>query len=371
MLSREVTDLLSIKYQGLFDDQEHCFMLLAAKRDSGDADTPAELTNGPLFDLSPDLFIWVAQKHLENDSGHLVARDVMSNISAAGLSGCYGKIVDMLAEAGHRERAAQIWRADVASHMDVFREYLRARKAVSRYDDLPEASRKGSAPNRFQRQMAEAYSKKRTLALEALDGFERWASHYGIAERHIEQIGSWREEIEGEAMRKLPPPEKTPMSTELFWQIIAEAQSSSESETILRIEDRVAKLSAKAIRDAAKTVQLHLQDAYRQDVWALAYLLQGGCSDDAFEEFRNWMILQGHAVFQDILTDPDAFDPARISGADFGAAGGLMSAFENAYLARSGKPLILPRGKGNRIKLDEQSFADLLPNLSSKLAAHA
>ena len=35
----------------------------------------------------------------------------------------------------------------------------------------------------------------------------------------------------------------------------------------------------------------------------MAYLAQGGCSDDAFEEFRAWLILQGRGLFESALKD--------------------------------------------------------------------
>ncbi|PJI86048.1 uncharacterized protein DUF4240 [Yoonia maricola] len=367
MLSKEITELLQIEYLGLFEDNHQCMQVLALKRDSGDADTPRELTQGHIFDLSPDLFIWVTQQHINNNTAYLVAKDVMSNISTAGLSGSYGEIVDMLAAAGHEHRAAQIWRADVASHIDVFREFLRARKAVDRYNGLSEAQRKKATPDRFQKEMAEDFSSKKQIALDAVHAFERWASRYGVATLHSAQIELWKEEIQSEKKPKLPAPDKSPMSEELFWEIIARAQRESESETALKIEDHLVTYSGKAIRDAGKMLQSCLAAAHREDIWALAYLVCDGCSDDAFEDFRCWMVLRGQAMFEDIIKAPDLFDPKRADGASFAAAGSVMSAFENAYLSRTGKPLILPKGKRPLLKPDQEKFVDLLPTLSAKL----
>jgi hypothetical protein len=36
-----------------------------------------------------------------------------------------------------------------------------------------------------------------------------------------------------------------------------------------------------------------LADAYRWDLWGLAYQLNGGCSDDGFVYFRCWLLGQG------------------------------------------------------------------------------
>lgn len=45
--------------------------------------------------------------------------------------------------------------------------------------------------------------------------------------------------------------------------------------------------------------------AYRRDLWGAAYLINGGCSDDGFQYFRWWLILQGRAAFDAALADPD------------------------------------------------------------------
>jgi len=47
------------------------------------------------------------------------------------------------------------------------------------------------------------------------------------------------------------------------------------------------------------------QAAYSWEVWAAAYFIMNGASDDAFEYFRNLLILQGSAVFHRTLVDPD------------------------------------------------------------------
>lgn len=365
MISKQVSDLLSIEYKGLFDDHSDCIALLTAKRASGDADTPIELTEGPVFDLSPDIFIWVCRRHIENKTAHLVANDIMSNISSAGLAGSYGEMVDMLANAGHKDRAAQIWRADVASHVDTFREFLRASKTVERYDSLPEEKRR-KPPDRFQRGMARDFPKRQQAALDAIEAFEHWSERHGTRERHMDQIVHWREEVRLEGKRTLPAPDKTPMTEELLWEIIAEAQAASESETILNVEEKLVDYTAKAIRDAAKMIQSHLADALREDVWALAYFLRDGCSDDAFEDFRSWMVLKGKDVFDQIVSAPDKVDPHCTDRADFGAAGSLMSAFENAYITRSGKPLSMPRVKRSALIPDENRFSELLPAMSAK-----
>ena len=49
-----------------------------------------------------------------------------------------------------------------------------------------------------------------------------------------------------------------------------------------------------------------LADSYRHPLWAAAYLVNGGCSDDGFEYFRRWLIGQGEAVYTAALRDPES-----------------------------------------------------------------
>lgn len=47
-------------------------------------------------------------------------------------------------------------------------------------------------------------------------------------------------------------------------------------------------------------------ESYRWDLWAAAYLINGGASDDGFEYFRGWLMTQGRQVFEQTVEDPDS-----------------------------------------------------------------
>ena len=49
-----------------------------------------------------------------------------------------------------------------------------------------------------------------------------------------------------------------------------------------------------------------MADSYRTPLWAAAYVINGGCSDDGFDYFRGWLIVQGRQVFERAVADPDA-----------------------------------------------------------------
>lgn len=48
-----------------------------------------------------------------------------------------------------------------------------------------------------------------------------------------------------------------------------------------------------------------LVGAYTWDLWAAAYVIHGGASDDAFEYFRCWLIAQGQDVYDNVRASPD------------------------------------------------------------------
>ena len=46
--------------------------------------------------------------------------------------------------------------------------------------------------------------------------------------------------------------------------------------------------------------------SYKRKLWAAAYVINGGCSDDSFDYFRAWLTAQGKEVFLGALADPDS-----------------------------------------------------------------
>jgi hypothetical protein len=49
-----------------------------------------------------------------------------------------------------------------------------------------------------------------------------------------------------------------------------------------------------------------LEDAYTEDLWGAAYMIGGGASDDGFEYFRHWLVLQGREAFRTAVSDPNS-----------------------------------------------------------------
>ena len=81
--------------------------------------------------------------------------------------------------------------------------------------------------------------------------------------------------------------------------------------------------------------------AYSWELWAAAYLLNGGCDDVCFEHFRSYVIGLGEAVYSAALDDPDTLVfLAKGPGHQFAHdAEALGYAASDAYEAVTGEEL--------------------------------
>ncbi|MEV6807643.1 DUF4240 domain-containing protein [Streptomyces sp. NPDC017248] len=94
-----------------------------------------------------------------------------------------------------------------------------------------------------------------------------------------------------------------------FWELIdttREAAGGDPEEQADLLVDRLLQLDPELVLDFARHFEARYNRAYRWDLWGAAWLLLDGCSDDAFDYFRCWLIGQGREVFEGALHEPDA-----------------------------------------------------------------
>lgn len=101
------------------------------------------------------------------------------------------------------------------------------------------------------------------------------------------------------------------VDTQCFWQLIDEARGlvgdPFDADAVARqAEILFAALPPDEIVAAEQVFWDLMSDAYRNPLWAAAHIINGGCSDDGFDYFRGWLILQGRAAFERAVEDPDA-----------------------------------------------------------------
>ncbi|MBD2189501.1 DUF4240 domain-containing protein [Pseudanabaena mucicola] len=98
------------------------------------------------------------------------------------------------------------------------------------------------------------------------------------------------------------------MDTTIFWKLIDEARHTSESDPEQQLAELsllLDKLSAEEIVDFHYIFYSLFYKSYTWELWGAAYVINGGCSDDAFDYFRGWLISRGEKVFTTALREPD------------------------------------------------------------------
>ena len=101
-----------------------------------------------------------------------------------------------------------------------------------------------------------------------------------------------------------------------FWDVIdqARAQESSCAERARALERILGGLPPTEIEAFARDQENLIRTSYRWDLWGAAFVINGGCSDDGFDYFRGWLMLQGRDVWEAVLRDPESLAGVSFEG---------------------------------------------------------
>jgi hypothetical protein len=114
------------------------------------------------------------------------------------------------------------------------------------------------------------------------------------------------------------------MRTDEFWAVIERATADRPGSAAEVAKRAVADLATHPPDDIVawdRHLDKVLAASVTEDLWAAAYLINGGCSDDGFDAFRGWLIANGRDVVAQAVRDPDSLAdlPAVRAAADTGA----------------------------------------------------
>ena len=108
------------------------------------------------------------------------------------------------------------------------------------------------------------------------------------------------------------------MNVDEFWNIVDGSRADSQEEQIEKLYNQLAQLAKTEVIDFFRHYYQFLQQAYTWKLWGAAHVINGGCSDDWFAYFRDWLIAQGRAVYEKALIDPESLsEVATPEEADF------------------------------------------------------
>jgi hypothetical protein len=189
--------------------------------------------------------------------------------------------------------------------------------------------------------------------------FAEWVNSIGKFRLRAAQI---------QALRDL-----TTIDEAAFWHLIDHAKAESSGDGERQVQLLVDSLAALSVADMLTFGDWlwHFKDiAYTNELWAAAYIIGGGCSDDGFSDFRAGLIAQGKTIFEDALRDPETLTEVLAEG-DEGRLERMNYVVSYAYEKKFGTKEPIFRGRHPMPKLtgvqwEENNVYDLYPRLAEK-----
>src|SRR5947199_10660422 len=86
------------------------------------------------------------------------------------------------------------------------------------------------------------------------------------------------------------------MNKAAFWKLIDASRANAGGDLerqVASLRAEVEQLDSNEIIQFGKLFAEYWAGAFTWDLWAAAYILGGGCSDDGFLHFRGWLISRG------------------------------------------------------------------------------
>ena len=170
------------------------------------------------------------------------------------------------------------------------------------------------------------------------------------------------------------------MRTDDFWAVIEKATADRPASPDEVAERAVAELATREPEEIAawgRHLGKVMAASGTEDLWAAAYLINGGCSDEGFDSFRGWLIAHGRDAVAQAVRDPDALAgmPAVRAAASNGAvfeAEAVLSIAAEAYRQVTGDELPSVESAPTRPAVadlwdfdDEEEMTRRLPRLAS------
>ena len=99
------------------------------------------------------------------------------------------------------------------------------------------------------------------------------------------------------------------MNIDRFWEVVDLARSNGGNESEARVEALQTLLNGESLEEL-QSFQDHydqmIMKSYTWDLWGAAYVMNGGCSDDGFRYFQDWLISEGRKVFEKAIDEADS-----------------------------------------------------------------
>jgi len=162
------------------------------------------------------------------------------------------------------------------------------------------------------------------------------------------------------------------MDNDTFWKLVEQSRrgAADVDEQLEKLHAFVRELDPQGILEFDRCFHECVRDAFRGDLWAVAYILNGGCSDDGFDYFLGWLIAQGRLYYEAALKNPERAGD-RVELGDIVECGRIWSVAARAYEDKTGKtdfyetaPQSVPHLIGE--SFEEDNVEALYPELAQR-----
>ena len=313
---------------------------------------------------------WIEDQYFEARRFDQIETDLIGNVSFSYAPIYEGNLATMerLHGEGETQRVRRVWRHAIAHRKAGFWEHVRARNK----GPDPETHWSGDAAEAAagHERLKEWINHNKPYLLQTISGYIDFLEKIDPDGIELSKVRQSLTEVESEERQKLSGKTDTrKMDDDVFWELIEDGMpEATAGERLETLPDRLALFKPPAIRKFAEILRDKDDAAYRSDIWALPYLFAGGCSDDGFDDFRSWLILQGREAYETVINDPDQYDLEKL-GTSFSETT-LRGVAEMAFDMREAKamrPLKKRTRKLGGPNVEEEAFASLLPNIAASL----
>ena len=168
------------------------------------------------------------------------------------------------------------------------------------------------------------------------------------------------------------------MDEDQFWKIIQTTKDNSggdfeEQQEQLAIELR--KLTTDDIILFGNRFRYFRGQANTWELWGAIYIIHGGCSDDSFNDFREWVIGQGKDFYYKTIKDPESLVEFNTDSMDEIEWEGLGYVASTVFEEITGQEMPYPfqeqiETTGKEWEEDSDDLKKMFPRLAAKFPDH-
>ncbi|MBY6240624.1 DUF4240 domain-containing protein [Methylosinus sp. Sm6] len=155
-----------------------------------------------------------------------------------------------------------------------------------------------------------------------------------------------------------------------FWQIVERVHRAAGDDMELKcriIERDISALPAAEALDFARLFDTMMGRAYRWPLWGAAFVINGGCGDDTFSDFRASLISRGREAFESAQADPDSLADAEFDAEAWFYEGYQYAVGRGVKTATKGeRPSPAPFSDPSGQDWKEDEVYGLFPRLAAK-----